>query len=97
MNVNPEESGLETLIASKYKKEERKVWILMDEPEILLMRALRHGFLDDSELWNLYSQGLLPKSLLANGMVEKVVIVSSYRFEIPNSLFNSETAVKLVN
>lgn len=69
----------------------------MDEPEILLMRALRHGFLDCQELWELYNQTLLPKSLLANDMVEKVVIVSSYRFEIPNTIFTSETSIKLVN
>jgi|LauGreDrversion4_2_1035121.scaffolds.fasta_scaffold577567_3 hypothetical protein len=48
-SINPEES-IEDAVKRKFNETRRKVWVLYDEPELLLMRGLRHGFLDSRDL-----------------------------------------------
>ena len=64
--MNPEE-GLNSLIDSKYAKNgNKKIWILIDNADLPMLRGLRHGFLNSPELADMYSQLLLPSSWLLN-------------------------------
>jgi succinyl-CoA synthetase beta subunit len=39
----------------------------------------------------------MPESLLKSEYVEKIVIVTSYRFDIEDTFFKSETSIKIIN
>jgi hypothetical protein len=61
-SLNPEDSDqpidaiVENLIKDLYTKHQRKkVWLLLDNYDIPMIRAIKHGFIDAPEIKELYA------------------------------------------
>jgi hypothetical protein len=105
-SLNPEDSDqpidaiVENLIKNLYTKHQRKkVWLLLDNYDMPMIRAIKHGFIDAPEIKDLYAK-LIPKSWLYSEHIAKVVVMGQHLIDIPGTILagsDNLRHVKLLN
>jgi hypothetical protein len=105
-SLNPEDSDqpidaiVENLIKDLYTKHQRKkVWLLLDNYDMPMIRAIKQGFIDAPEIKDLYAK-LIPKSWLYSEHIAKVVVMGQHLIDIPGTILagsDNLSLVKLLN
>ncbi|TNV81629.1 hypothetical protein FGO68_gene379 [Halteria grandinella] len=99
---NPEQQGLsigqalDTLInTQEIVSPLHKIWILIDNYDLPIIRSVKHGFYDKESIDALYSE-LLPKSLLYNEKIAKIIITGRLSIQLKNTCLGSYDKMSLI-